>query len=490
MSGTCENDYHNISDCYYDYSSEVEDTTLLSLPYWKPLSRNISWSEALKICPKPWRYHTAEELNQGPIRGSYNTYKGGGYPALLGYNADTANRVLNETLGFQWIDRQTRAVILEFTVFNANTNLISIATYFYEVLATGAAYTTRRIETLELYSTESGALMFYLICQFPFLIMVLFYFTKMLIRIYRLRFRFFKHVWNMVDFLMIIFSITSVAAYMIRSKSVLNSVKSIQNNPYEIVHFHSALNWTSLEDASIAVAIFMATVKLLNLIRFNPHVIFLFLSFRQSLGYQISYAVFFLIILNAFVFSGIQLFGNTVYFYSSYIQAVVGQLEFLLGKAFPIDDLRNENPFLGPVFAISYMLITTILFMNMIVSVLNQAYAEARTCAENADELEMARFIGQRLESIFGVRGRTKNEMKLFCDDSVHLNMCVSDAEPFCLNSQTISQCTDERVERLEKRLVALSRLTKNLEVDLEEDSQFLDNLYSIIRPGCQITRL
>ena len=416
-SGSCENDYHNVSDCYYDYSHEVEDTTLLRLPYWKPLPHNISWSEALKICPKPWRYHTAEELNHGPIRGSFNTYQGGGYPAVLGYNVDTASRVLNETLGLQWVDRQTRAVILEFTVFNANTNLISIAKYFYEVLATGVAYTTRRIETLELYSTGSGALVFYLICQFLFLIMVLFYLIKMLIRIYRHRLGFFKHVWNMVDFLMIVSSIASVTAYMIRSKSVLNSVKSIQNNPYKIVHFYSALDWANWEDGSIAVVIFMATLKLLNLIRFNPHVIFLFLSFRQSVGYQLSYAGFFLIIFNAFVFSGIQFFGKTVYSYSSYIQAVVAQFEFLLGKAVPLDDLRNENPFLGPAFAFSYMLITAILFMNMIVSVLNEAYADAKKHAEeNADELEMSRFIGQSLDNIFGVRRRTKIEMKLFCD--------------------------------------------------------------------------
>ena len=139
---------------------------------------------------------------------------------------------------------------------------------------------------------------------------------------------------------------------------------------------------------------------------FNPHVIFLFLSFRQSVGYQLPYAGFFFIILNAFVFSGIQrFFGKTVYSYSSYIQAVVAQFEFLLGKAVPLDDLRNENPSLGPAFAFSYMLITAILFMNMIVSVLNEAYADAKRHAEeNADELEMSRFIGQRLHNIFGVR--------------------------------------------------------------------------------------
>ena len=75
----------------------MEDTTLLNLPYWKPLSHNISWSDALKICPKPWCYHTAEELNHGPIKGSFNTYEGGGYHAVLGYNVDGISRLKQDS---------------------------------------------------------------------------------------------------------------------------------------------------------------------------------------------------------------------------------------------------------------------------------------------------------------------------------------------------------------------------------------------------------
>ena len=464
---------------------------MLSLPGWEPLPYNTSWSKALEICPKPWRYQTAQELNNGPIKTSYNTYGGGGYPAVLGYEEDTAHGVLNETLGHGWVDRQTRALILEFAVFNVNTNLISVVTYFYEVLATGAAYTSRRIETLELYSTESGALMFYLICQFLFLVMVLLHVVIMLIQLYRQRLGFFKSVWNMVDFLTIISSIASAALYMIRSKSVLNTIKSIQKNPYDIVHFRSALDWASLENASIATAIFLATIKLLNLIRFNRHVIYLFLSFRQSVSYQLSYVGFFLIIFNSFVISGMQLFGRTVYSYSSYMQAVVSQFEFILGKAVPIDDLRNENHFIGPTFASLFMLTTTILFMNMIVSVLNEAYAEAKTrVEESAAEFEMARFVGERVDNIFGLRGKTQIEIKLFCDDSTNLNMCISDAEPFCLNSKSISQCTEERVERLEKRMFALTQLTKSIEVDFSvEETEFINLFCSIIRPrGSQFT--
>ena len=395
----------------------------------------------------------------------------------MGYDELTASGVLEETFGYGWVDRQTRAVILEFAVFNANTNLLSIATYFYEVIATGAAYTVRKVDTLELYSTESGALMFYLICQFLFMAMVLYYLIVMLVHLHRQRLGFFKSVWNMVDLLIIIFSVLSVVFYMIRSKNVLKSVKAIQANPYDILHFHKALKWANWENTAIAVAIFMVTVKLLNLIRFNPYVIFLFSSFRQSIGYQLSYLLFFLILFNAFVISGKQFFGHTVLEYSSYVQAVISQFEFILGKAVPLDDLRRENPFLGPSFAFLYNVTMTVVLMNMIVSVLNESYTDAKTQAEeSAEDLEMARFIGERFIDMFQ-KGQTVNNFKLYCDESTFVNMCRSEAEPFCLNSECIVQCMEDRMETLDKRVAALSRRTENIEIDDQREEDDFENL-------------
>ncbi|KAL9954033.1 hypothetical protein ACROYT_G041521 [Oculina patagonica] len=474
-----------ISQCYYDYSPEDEDTTLLSLPGWKPLPSNTTWPKALQMCPKPWRYQTAEELDNDPIKASYNLYEGGGYAAVLGYDEETALGVLDETFGHGWVDRQTRAVILEFAVFNVNTNLISIATYFYEMIAAGSAYTSNRVDTLELYSTESGALMFYLICQFLFMGMVLFNFIVMLVHLYRQRLGFFKSLWNMVDFLMIVSSVASVLFYMFRSKSIMQSIKAIQVNPYEIVHFHAALDWANLENASIAVAVFMVTLKLLNLIRFNPYVIFLFSSFRQSVGYQLSYLFVFLIVFNAFVISGMTFFGGTILNYSSYMQAVISQFQFLLGTAVPIDDLRNDKPFIGPTFALLFMLCMTIILMNMLVSVLNESYTDAKTnIEESAEQLEMARFIGERFMDMFQ-EGKRKPEFKLFCDDTTFTNMCVSTAEPFCMNSESVVQCTEQRLDKVEKRLSALTRRSQTIEADsLKEEAEFIDLVLLITNPS------
>ena len=472
-----------IPDCYPDYSSEVEDTTPLSLPGWKPLPSNTSWPRALKLCPKPWRYQTADDLDNDPIKGSFNSYEGGGYVAVMGYDQGTASAVLGETFGYGWVDRRTRAVILEFAVFNVNTNLLSIATYFYEVLASGAAFSTRRVETLELYSTESGALMFYLICQFLYMAMVSYYLIIMLVHLYRQRLNFFKSVWNMVDFLMIVFSVLSVAFYMIRSKSILKSVKAIQANPYDIVHFHTAIYWFNWENAAIALAIFMVTLKLLNLIRFNPYVIYLFSSFRQSVGYQLSYVFFFLLIFHAFLVTGRQFFGHTVREYSSYMDAVVSQFQFLLGKAVPLEQLRSENQVLGPLFAFTYNITMTIVLINMLVSVLNESYTDAKSQAEeSAEELEMARFIGERFMEVFK-NGQRGIDFKLYCDEATFVNMCRSDAEPFCLNSKSIIHCNEERLEKLDKRLAALTRRSKNIVIDYQrEEDEFRVLLVSMVK--------
>ena len=399
----------------------------------------------------------------------------------MGYDEATASGVLSETFGHGWVDRQTRTVILEFAAFNVNLNLLSIATYFFEVIATGAAYTTRRVDTLELYSTESGALMFYLICQFLFMAMVLYYLIMMLVHLYRQRLGFFKSVWNMVDFFMIIFSVLSVAFYMIRSKTVLKSIKAIQANPYEIVHFHAALDWFNWENVAISFAIFMVTLKLLNLIRFNPYVIYLFSSFRQSFGYQLSFVGIFLITFNAFVISGMRFFGGTVEDYSSYLHAVISQFEFILGKAVPLHGLRSENPFLGPSFAFTYNITMAIILMNMLVSVLNESYTDAKThTEESAEELEMAHFIGQRFAEFFQGSER-RPEVKLYCDEAVFANMCQSEAEPFCMNSESILQCTEGRLEKVEKRLCALTRRTERVEMDnAQEEEDFVNLCHSM----------
>ena len=62
-------------------------------------------------------------------KGYMNTYGGGGFVATLSKDYATTVAILADLKKNLWIDRATRAVFLDFTVYNANLNIFSQVRY-------------------------------------------------------------------------------------------------------------------------------------------------------------------------------------------------------------------------------------------------------------------------------------------------------------------------------------------------------------------------
>lgn len=58
--------------------------------------------------------------------GQLATYGAGGFYALLKHFRNESEPVINELKQGRWITRGTRAVIIDFTVYNANVNLFCV----------------------------------------------------------------------------------------------------------------------------------------------------------------------------------------------------------------------------------------------------------------------------------------------------------------------------------------------------------------------------
>ena len=72
-----------------------------------------------------------------------------------------------------------------------------------------------------------------------------------------------------------------------------------------------------------------------------------------------------------------QFFGGVVLEYSSYLNAVMSQYEFLLGKTVPMDALRMDKPFIDLTFSFLFCISTNIFLMNILISFLNESYGDA-----------------------------------------------------------------------------------------------------------------
>lgn len=399
--------------CNDHYSPAKEDKTPLNLLGWIPISITEQFTNISKLCPAPWRYSQPQASQLLPNWGFLNTYGAGGYVADLGYSKETAVPMISSLRSNGWIDRYTRAVLLEFTIYNPYTGYLSIATYYYEMLPTGYGNTFTVIYTLSLTSTESGLYQFYLICQLLFIIIVFVSILQEVHKAYRQRCAYFRNVWNLIEILQLASSSMVVIFYVFKSRLVLKKVLKLKQNPFMNVSFQDVIVWNEAENAALALTIFIATLKILRMIRFNSHVILLLQSFRRSKELLVSYSLLFIVILTSYGLLGKLAFGGNLYRYSSLLRSVVTELLMALGGNMQVHEMRVFNRILGPFFVFSFAAVMSFIFVNFFVVILNDSYEVAKEDTDrNSEEYELGDFLLGQLAGILGFGKKTSDQEK------------------------------------------------------------------------------
>ena len=87
---------------------------------------NLSHSKYQRLNRCSWVYQTAEELDGVEYWGLISTYGGGGFIQNLATVKSRSLTIIDEMMENLWIDRGTRVVFIDFTVYNANINLFCV----------------------------------------------------------------------------------------------------------------------------------------------------------------------------------------------------------------------------------------------------------------------------------------------------------------------------------------------------------------------------
>jgi len=120
------------------------------------------------VCPRPWRYASAEETESLHIWRHLqfsSIYSQGGYLAELGYDKNTASKVVTELSLLNWFDSYTSAVLVEFTVFNSRVSLFSSVWIPVEFSSSGHVVSSHVICTMHVYNNGAGYSAVLLVCQ-------------------------------------------------------------------------------------------------------------------------------------------------------------------------------------------------------------------------------------------------------------------------------------------------------------------------------------
>lgn len=81
-----------------------------------------------------WKYKTESELEGSSHWGLLTTYSGAGYVQDLRASMNESQKIIDDLFNSLWITRGTRAVFIDFTVYNANINLFCVVRYVYSCM--------------------------------------------------------------------------------------------------------------------------------------------------------------------------------------------------------------------------------------------------------------------------------------------------------------------------------------------------------------------
>ncbi|XP_070543336.1 polycystin family receptor for egg jelly-like isoform X3 [Ptychodera flava] len=251
----------HLHSCSDDYSFSAEDTRSFA-GSWE---REISSSKPSNM----WHYASAGQAQGSYVWGKHSFYSRGGYIADLGSSAEDALRVIEEITESQWFDHNTRAVFVELTVYNAQSNLFSVVTLLFEYSSTGSVDASYEFLTSQFYKYMFFIDYFVLFCQCLYLIVMMYLILNEVLTLWHQGYKYFMSSWNYMNLMIVFLSVLAVMMFGAFFYNFHHSMAKFKSNRNVFTSFYTAALCNEGYLILSASLVFIWTLRLLKLLCFN-----------------------------------------------------------------------------------------------------------------------------------------------------------------------------------------------------------------------------
>ncbi|XP_065681237.1 uncharacterized protein LOC105847748 isoform X2 [Hydra vulgaris] len=396
-------------DCFSSYRSAFEETRDFDFNWSLP----VKYKSAINPSTMPWRYQTWKDLDGYPYSAYFDTYYGGGYVIEI-FPKWKNKALLDQLKKLRWIDRQTRAIIIEFALFNVATNYFSMVTMILELPASGGVIPNFSILTFKLYASTKGTGVAMLGSQILFIIIMFVFAIRECCVLYRTGWKYFLEFWNLIEIALILLSVFAVGFFFYKdhlAKVLLQRMPT--KKPQSFINFQFASYWDLTYIYIVSLIVFFVTLKFIKLLRFNRRVSMLSSTLKAA-WYPLSiFGIFFVIIMCSVVSSTTIAFGMVLEGYQNCFKTVSSVVLLLLGN-FSYGQFEFANSLLGPIFVFGFNVIVNWVIMSMFISIITDIFAVVRAnLAYQDNDYEMVDFVMEQFKDLFGW-GSSKKKKEIY----------------------------------------------------------------------------
>lgn len=390
-----------LNECNTKYSLSDEDT--------KNYAKGWNSLNGTNKSPPHYIYRTAGELESYPYWAIQSVYPGGGYVVGLNMSLPDMQAKIRELRDEMWIDKYSRALFIEFSVYNTGVNLFGICTLVAEFIPAGGIVTSYRIEAVNLLSYYTGAMLFQLICEILFVMFIVFFLIKEGRNLYKQRKVYFTQFWNYVELAIIVFSISGICMYfykLVQTKKIIQKFKDTHGNGYMKLQYVGY--WHEILMYMVGWTVFLATLKFIRLLRFNKRMSMLGATLKVGAKPLSQFSVLFLVVFFSYAQFFFLIYSQLMQSFSTVIKSAETCLQMLLGR-FNFNAMQEASPLLGPAFFFFYVITVAYILINMFLVILNESFSQVRRdLSKQSNDYELVEFMISRLKTLTGMGKKKK----------------------------------------------------------------------------------
>ncbi|CAG9826843.1 unnamed protein product [Diabrotica balteata] len=344
-----------------------------------------------------WTYASDTLTKSLKYRGKITTYGGGGFFTELSTTKFETKAIIKKLKDNLWITRGTRAVFVDFSVYNANLNIFGVAKLVFEFPSTGGVIPSDHIRTVSLIQFQTKWDLVILISKVFSYIFIFYYIVEEIREMMYFRGSYFLRFWNYVDLAIIALMVTGLILYLIIMLKVPSAIETIKKNPKWYGNLEYVNDLEQKRTNILAIALCLIYLKAFKFLNFNRTMGQLNNTLNRCALDILGFSMMFFIIFFAYAELGYLLFGHQVENFSTFSVSMFTLLRTILGD-FNYPEIEEANRILAPIYFVTYIFLVFFVLLNMFLAIINDTYSDVKTeIALAPDELQMTEYVGEKL---------------------------------------------------------------------------------------------
>ena len=265
-----------------------------------------------------------------------NTYMGGGYVFQMQGEKNNISSQIEFLKLYEWIDEQTAAIFIEFTLFNPNINLFEYCTINLEKLSSGSFVNSAEFYSLDVLDVNnSGLLSFKILINIVYMMFVGIFLIVEIRRLIKVRVKYFLDFNNYIELVIIGFSWAAFSMYIYRiygSYQIYDTISRKGSVSTKYINLQYISNYDKFLTYFLGICTAFGTLRFLKLLRFNKRIIVFIHAFKLSLKELFSFGIVFFVAWFAFVQLFFFLYNDLKHEFSSLSQSMETCFQMILGR--------------------------------------------------------------------------------------------------------------------------------------------------------------